>query len=122
MLKPLSIAGTALLITIASWTEAVSAVDVARVEFAIGTIVQPSNLKAGEFVARGTTIQSGANGMVMISHQWPADGGDCVSVTVFGYGRSYTVAPDASPQGCKEVRPLEIPAAKQAFLATSTRP
>jgi hypothetical protein len=94
----------------------------AQVDFVMGTITSPPNLKKGDSVRPGTEIQTGADGLVMLSQEWLSDvkSRKCVSVTVFGYGKSYTVSDDATPGQCETVA-IAVPAAGRPILSRGTR-
>jgi hypothetical protein len=102
------------------WPVASSA---ARVEMAIGTIVSPQDLRRGQEVRPGTTVQAGPDGLVMLSETWPSniDGFVCESVTVVGYGGRYEVVSDARPGQCPLERPGAPPAAGQPVAMKGVR-
>jgi hypothetical protein len=97
----------------------------AEVSFVMGTVVRPELINEGDEIPPGTVIETGADGMVMIHHQWPSDipSRDCVLLAIFGYGQSYTVSQDATPGRCETTvpsNPADL-APGRPFLARETR-
>ena len=100
------------------------AVSAAHVDLAIGTILSPPNLQRGQEVPPGATIQSGADGLIVLSQSWPSNmaGFKCEAVTVVGYGKSYTVRDNAQPgQECRLTAILATPAPGQPILTEAIR-
>jgi len=95
----------------------------ARVDFVVGTVESPPNLKQGDIVTPGTVIQSGSDGLIMMSQEWRSDepSRKCISVAVFGYGQTYTVSEDATPGSCKTSVPITVPVPGEAVLSRGTR-
>lgn len=113
-----------IVVAVLSFTVLVPApVAAAQVDFVIGTVARPANLKVGDNLEPGAVIQSGSDGLIMISQEWPSDvpSRKCLSVAVFGYGQTYTVSKDATPGRCDISVPIAIPVPGQAVLSRGTR-
>jgi hypothetical protein len=91
----------------------------------MGTVVQPERMNEGDEILPGTVVQTGADGVVMVRHQWPSDvpSRDCVLLAIFGYGQSYTVSEDTTPGRCETTVPTSPGdlAPGRPFLARETR-
>jgi hypothetical protein len=60
---------------------------------------------------------------VVLTQKWPSDlaGFACGSVTVVGYGQSYTVANEATPGSCRLTLTSSTPGQGQPVLSTAVR-
>jgi hypothetical protein len=81
-------------------TEARGQILAAEVDFVVGRVISPANIRSGDSVAIGSQIQTGPDGMIMLRQSWAAPGGMCVSGTVIGYNQSYSVQSRQTPNLC----------------------
>lgn len=104
---------------------AASPATAARVSFVTGTVIRPQDLNEDEDVARGTVIETAADGLVMIRYEWPSDipSRNCVLLAIFGYGQRYTVSESETPGRCDTTVPSNLDALSpgDAFLERETR-
>jgi hypothetical protein len=84
-----------------------SAASGAHVDLAIGTILSPQDLQRGQQLGPDTTIQSGPDGLVVISQSWGVGGYVCQAVITIGGGRAYTVKDEEVPGDCPLTRPTQ---------------
>jgi len=120
MRKTLLIA--AVLFTFAHLTARAGSAQTQTVDLVLGTIVEPAGIKRGDTLRQGALIQSGADGLIVFSEQWPSglDGFTCVGVTLVGYGASETVQRRATEGRCV-ARAILVPPPGQPVISRGTR-
>ncbi|MEZ5291735.1 MAG: PAN domain-containing protein [Vicinamibacterales bacterium] len=117
MLKLLQISAISLMAVAAVPSALHAQMLAAEVDWVLGTVRRPSNLRAGESIAVSSEVQAGDDGLIMLSQSWRVGGETCVSATVVAYGASYTVRDDSTPGRCVATTP-RIPTPGRPSIGT----
>jgi hypothetical protein len=95
----------------------------ARVDWAVGTVIEPAGLRTGSTLEDGKTVVTGADAIVMISYQHPTPeaGVSCREVIVVGRGERYMLTEDRRPRSCNTKVP-PTPSGTGKFASFGSRP